>query len=593
MAPRRRRFFRLLASERSPWIAFALGLLLALPSLGVGLLNDDLLHRVMLENSDHELARSRFDLYDFTGRHAEWVRPGMDEGHLPWWTTDELSLIFFRPLSSLSLAADHALFGRAALPAHVHSLLWFALLAGFAVALLRRLVRPTAATLAALVYSLAGAHAMATSWLAARHTLIGAAFGMIALWAHVSWRQEGDGRRAWLAPSALVLGVLSSETALGAVVFIALYELIARVDRGSTRALATLPSLTIASAHLVFYVLSGYGAHASGVYIAPFADPLAFAMAAVERVPVLLGDLYGAAPSLLWASAEPSRPFLIGYGLIVTILVVALLLRARERLRRREQRRMLWLGVSSVVCLIPMIGGVLGGRLLPLALLGSSALLGTAMVRTWVDPRATGRARLATRGLVVVLALLHFGFSPLLRVSLAVELGRISGEHERLAAGARLEECPEEGHAYIVTGADPHLGYYAADALALYRPSERARFEHIRVLSMAPHDQSVRVLDDRSFELRTHVDERRANLFERVFREPPLEPGHVARAGELRAEVLEISPDGLWTRVRFTVDDSLGDVCFVRWDGERLVSARPPAPGEERAIPYHRGPMGL
>lgn len=576
---------RLLASERGPWIGYGLGLLLALPALGVGLVNDDFVHRVGLEGAFEFYRPSPLRLYEFAGGTME-VEALKDQGSLAWWSSPELVLRFFRPLSGALLWVDHAAFGRAALPAHVHSLMWFALLGVFSTALLRRLVRPTAASVAALLYGFAGAHAMTISWLAARHALVGAAFGVMFLWAHVSFRQGARRWRAWMAPAALVVGLLSSETALGAIVFVLLYELVAEAGPKRARLLAALPALSIGVAYLGFYVSQGYGVHHSGAYISPLTDPTRFGLAAMTRMPILLGDLYGAAPSILWGLGDVFETPLLVYGLVATAAVVALLVRARSHFRVPERRRLVWLFLSSVLSLVPVVGGMIGGRLLPIALIGSSAVLSATLVQTWLSGK--GWLRVA----VVLLCVLHIGWAALLRIGFPAALDQNGIGQREMALNADLAACPDGARLLVVNASDPSISLYLGSTLGLYRPDEARRLSRITVLSVAPHGHVVSTIDDHTIEVSMTTDARIATRFELVYSDETLAPGDVVAIEGMRVDILE-AHDGLWTRARFTFDEPLAQSCVARWDGERLIAEAAPPPSEPRVVPFAAGPMGM
>lgn len=590
------RLARWLASPHGPRVAVAIGVLATLPALGVGFVHDDLLHRLVLEDRVAEYERGPHELYDFTGADPAATAEMIEAGYFPWFTDPALRIRFFRPLSSLLLALDAALFGRASLPAHLHSLLWFVLIALVAAAIFRRTLSPRGATLATLVYALAGAHADTTAWLAARHTLVGAALGAVAVWAHIARRGEGSERieaGAIIAPLALLAGMLASETALGAVVFIALFELI--VSRGALRArsLATLPTFTLGLAHLVFYVLAGYGTKNSAAYISPFDDPLAFVGAVFARGALLVAELYGALPSLISSIAEPLGLPGAVYGALAAAGCALLVYRGRDRLAEGEDRRLLWLGASSVVCLAPMVGGVLGGRLLPLALVGSSAVVGTAIALAFELASKTSLARrLAFAASGLALVLLHFVLAPLVRVGVPPFMASIGEAERELAARADASDCAAGSIGYVLTGADPAVTLYAAPALLFYQPEKAAHLRRLRVLSMAPHEQELSVTGPERFELRVLDGPREANLFETIFRATPMSPGHRVEAGELTATVLEVDR-GFPTRVAFEVEGALGSVCFLSWRDGRLASLPTPEPGRPRTLPHELGPLGM
>ncbi len=586
----RRGRFRWLASRWGPRVALVLGMLVSLPALGVGLVHDDLLHRAALEGHVPGFILPAAGLYDFTRPDPRAVRRMTAYGYLPWFTDPRLVVRFFRPLSSLLLAADVALFGDAALPAHVHSLLWLVMLSVTAAALFRRTLRPTSATFATLVFALAGAHAMTTSWLAARHTLVGATFGAIAVWAHYRFRTEGPLLAAIVAPIALVLGLCASETALGAVVFVALYELIVPRERVARRVLSAAPAFVLGLAYLAFYVLAGYGAHHSGSYVSPLADPLAFARVAVLRGPLLLADLYGAVPSNVAGLVPMLHVPVAVYGLLATGVCAWLLVRAD--LRPGARRRLLWLGSASIVCLAPALGGVPGPRMLPLAMIGSAAVVGSIIVETW--RRAKARSGAARRGLLACvgfLVLVHLGVAPLVRVGIPHVLAQESDAERRLAVEADASACPEGDDAYLLNASDPVLALYAGAAVLFYTPGKAARIHRFRILSMAPEAQVLRVTGEDRFELRA-IGPRTATLIERMYRDAPLRVGQVVHVGELTTTVLAIE-HGLPTRLAFRDARGLDRACFMVWRGGRLRSFAPPPPGDDRPILHEPGPMGL
>ena len=212
------------------WAAL-LAVLASLPSLFVGFVNDDLNHRLVLEGRVPGRSGTWFGLYDFTSPSLP-ASALTRQGIFPWFTDPALALRFLRPLSSATLALDHALFGRNALIAHVHSLLWMAVLAGIVGRLFQRWFSAPAALVSAVVFALSGVHAIPLSWLASRHTLVAASFGALSpeakpgtcsapersiplsLWGWVRLREDGYKPGLALSAVALVASLLSSESGL-------------------------------------------------------------------------------------------------------------------------------------------------------------------------------------------------------------------------------------------------------------------------------------------------------------------------------------------------------------------------------------------
>ncbi len=582
--PHPRLVARFLASDRAPRVAWLLGMLLVLPTFAVGFLHDDTVHRVILEGSSPELVEPPWALYDFTPTHSV-VSRFLHMGAFPWWTDPDLELRFFRPLSSLSLWLDYALAGRSTFVPHLQTLLWFALLSGAAIAIFRRLLPPKPASVASFLFCLAGAHAIPLSWIAARHAVIGAAFAVSALALHLGYRETGDLRRAVAAPFVLVLGLLSSEIAVCGILFIVLYEAFAKEGALRARALSALPTILVGAAYTIFYVASGYGVSHSGLYLSPFDDAGAFVSKGFVRLLDLLTELYGGLPSVLSQITTATSIAFAAAGVVIMATVATLLYRVRAELDHSARKKLGWLALSTLACVIPVIGGSIGGRMLLVSLVGSSAVLAVAFVRTW-DSGGRG-----ARAIVVLLAVLHLGLGSLLRVGIAAGNALLSDAQADIAKNVDIARCGDR-QLLVATGADPTLSMFLIDAILFYRPPPPGA-PPPRTLSMAAHDQILEVMDDRTFELAIDDDAPRyPNPFERIYRAAPMEVGERFDAGDMHVEILAVE-DGLWTRIRARYAPGLAHACLGRWDGETLVVSEVPPPGSHTPIPHHLGPMGL
>jgi hypothetical protein len=581
-----------MSMDRGTRAAIGVGLAATVPALFVGFVHDDLTQRLGLEGGLPGYAPGPFRLYKFTWGGAPQVEQLIREGRLPWFSDPGLSINFFRPFASLTLAFDSWAFGRSPIVAHLHSFAWFALLLVTVAALYRRWLPRREATWALLVYGLAGGHAMTTGWLSARHGLVGATFGALALLAHAKFRDGGFRAGAFLAPLALAAGLASSEVALGAVAFVACDEAIARRGPARERALGALPSLAVVAAYLVFYAAGGYGTKNSSAYISPFDDPAAFAVAIVERVPLLFAEIYAALPSALAAAAEPLVPTLNVLGALAT-LGVGLALRARRgAFDEAARRRLLALGLAAALALLPTAGAISGGRVLPLASIGGAALVGALIVAASGRARETrGARRLGWGAVATLLAVLHLGLSPLVRVGTPLAFRKNSEDERVYADRAEVDGCPSDGVAYVLNGSDPVNSLYAAPSLIFYRPERAARLREVRVLSMAPTGLRMRGLGEGAFELET-LGARRATFFERVYRDSPMREGDAVRAGGLSARVLAVD-GGMPTRVAFRVEGGLGGTCFLAWHDGKLGRVATPEVGVTVEVPYEQGPMGM
>lgn len=563
-------------------IAWLLGVLLSLPALGVGALNDDFFQHLALEGAIPFGHFGPTTLYDFTG--GQQVLPWIERGFLPWQTHTELSLRFFRPLASLSITFDHELFGRAQLPGHVQNLAWFVALLAVGVAWFKELLPTRQAGLASVLFAVAGGHTMNIAWTSARHLPISAVFGGLAVWLHVRQRSlDQPGAGAWVAWAPLVLALGASEAALASVALIVSYEILGRTDSLGSRLKALAGPVSLGIGYLGYYVLAGYGVKHSGLYLSPFSQPFEFAQAAASRVPILVGELTGAVPAFLWGAAGASWPVLVGLGCLFTALVVVLLVSAP--LDASERRRVLWLGAGALAGVLPAVGGVLNGRMLILPCLAAAPIVATAIDATL---QQSARHRLAKAGACVLLVM-HLGIGPLVRVGLASMLAGVSQQQRALAQEADMSACPIDATGLIVTGADPSLSLSGATSLAYYRPELIDRFRNIHVLSMAPQRQTLERSVDGSLVLTVEDGPRQTTLFEQLFRDEPLTPGYALDLQKLGATVVE-TERGLPTRVNFRVPEKS---CLLLLRDRRLVSAALPSLGRPLVVPHEPGPYGL
>src|SRR5690606_17427661 len=79
----------------------SLGLLLVLPSLWAGLLADDYAQLLRLHYPDIAPSSGKpglFHLFFFANDDAQWRQQQYAWNLLPWWTSEQLHIEFFRPL---------------------------------------------------------------------------------------------------------------------------------------------------------------------------------------------------------------------------------------------------------------------------------------------------------------------------------------------------------------------------------------------------------------------------------------------------------------------------------------------------------------
>jgi hypothetical protein len=466
------------------WIA--LGVALALPSLGAPFAMDDIYHLAHLEGR-LSFQNAWWELFSFVPDSAR-REILLHTGILPWWSSSQLEIALFRPLASALVVLDHAAFGRSPLGWHVHSLLWWlALLAG--VSLLFRATLPTGtAALALALFAIDDAHWMPITWSAARNGLVAAVPAVLGLGAHLRWRRQNWRAGAILGPLGLAVGLLGGEAALGGFAYVATYELMdGRRARLAVRAKALVPYLAV----IVIYGLARQalvaGVTGSGIYFDPTREPAGFATAAAGRVPALLTDLVLGLPAELWGLGAGWPVVLAAAGLVVLVFVLFWLRAALATLEEDEARAVRWLGAGALLALLPGAGAMVGSRLLLLSSVGAAAVFAVLLrdgVRRWRETGRRGRRALAAVGIVVVAMPNLVLAAPLLLTKQAVWW--TLGERARAIVCKAPLDGPRPNHAVVVWADEPALAQYGGGTRWFYCPGTTATWT---VLSLSPAAQ--------------------------------------------------------------------------------------------------------
>jgi hypothetical protein len=584
-----------------PWAALAAALI-SIPALFAGFSGDDLVQRLVLEGRVAGYALSPFALYDFTPPSFP-AQALIDGGMFPWFASPELSLRFLRPVSSASLALDHVLFGRNELLSHLQSWLYVVLLAATGASLYQRWFTRGAALASALVFALSTVHGTPTAWVASRHTLIAATLALLALWAWVRFREDERTSFAGLATSCLIAGLLSSESGLVGVLLLVCYEL---GTRGLRRGLpGTAGFALLGLGYLAVYVVLGYGPKGSSFYVSPFSAPFDYLAIALWSVPALCAELLLGVPSALASFVPPARaPYALA-AVATAAGLAAILSVFRARLTPVARRSLGWLAIWTFLGLFALIGAPVTGRVLPLPAFGAAAIVGNAiwLVGSALRRRAPSAAS-APAGAppsrwwwaaLVPLVLVHFGLSPLLRISWAFQFRKMADDQKQFAEQADVGSCASGGSAYLLTAADPTLALYTAAALSYHTPI-KAGAERVRVLAMVPQRLELGRPEPGVLTLQVLDLPRRDNLFERLYRpaDDPLLSGARVELADVTARV-EQAEAGVFQRARFEFRRDLDapGSCLWVWSGGRIETLPPPRVGETVTLAHEPGLMGL
>lgn len=579
------RLRRLLCAPRLPlWLA-ALAALLTLPALAIGWNLDDWVHQALIQRKLPELMGSQplMDMFRFMDGDAAHNATLRDLGVLSWWAPDTLRASFWRPLTVLTHLLDDAIMPGAAWLAHATSIAWGAALVAVAALLYRRLHGLTVvAGLAALLYAVDDARSFPVAWVANRSALLATLFGLLAIMAHHSWRRDGWRPGAWLAPLLLATGLLAAEAALAATAYLFAYALF--LDKGSLRdrLLCLTPHAATVIGWRLLYDALGYGAAGSGLYLDPGREPLRYAAAAIERLPVLLASQWSNVPSFLFTFA--SRPVALAWLLAAVVGLAALVWLLRDLLRHSPTARFYALGM--LLAALPACATFPDNRLLLFVGFGGAGLLAEWLQRLGTlsaGPTPRSGRRLLGRSLIA----LHLLISPL---SLVVGIAALPAFSESIFH-ACARALPDDAMLSEETVIFVNSNDICTSEVHFIRALDgQSRPHRVRLLTSALYDIEVTGVDQHAIDVRPEGGWH-SSPADSLLRgaDDPLPVGHHVALAGLDIEILAHNSAGLVSAARFRFELPLRHPS-MRWIATKdfvPVPFLPPAPGETLRLARH------
>lgn len=385
-----------LTSRWFPLQVALLGVLLLLPTAIGGFKTDDLVQRyTMVGNAElsalgFPLTEKAADLPEALSHYFTFFHPEVeghnnaqrDFGTVPWWMDTEMKLSLFRPVTALTHWIDYQLWPDQPQNMHLHSLVWLGgwlLLAGL---LFRRFIGVRAAAgLATLMFMLDYSYRLPATWIANRNALICGFLGLLTIYLHDRWRArgkhdaQGDPRRwhwAVLAQVALLLTLLSAEAGLGITAYLFAYALCIESGPIGSRIRSLVPATGVVIVWRAVYVMLGFGAARTDMYIDPGVNPLRFLSALVTRGPVLLFSQLAAWDEFT-TSMAPDLRFKVWLGILVALLLLGWAF--YPLLKTNKTARFFMVG--SLISLVPLPAyAAMQGRLLIFVSFGMMGFLG-------------------------------------------------------------------------------------------------------------------------------------------------------------------------------------------------------------------------
>jgi len=394
------------------------------------------------------------------------IRRAIEEGRIPWWTHPKLKLAFLRPVTSITHWIDFRIWPNQPWLMHVQSLLWFAGAIIAAALLYRRLLVPAwVAGLASLLFAVDDAHGMPAVWLANRNASIGVLFGVVALTAHDRWRRDGWRPGAFVAPLALLLGLLAGEIALAAGGYLLAYALFLDTDSWRGRIASLVPGGLVGVTWWITYRVMGFGAAGSGVYIDPGASPAEFAHAVVERGPMLFSGLWGIPSGLgLFLSRSATHIlWMVAIGLMAAVTILLLPILRRDRVAR-------FFALGMLLSLLPACATFPDDRLLFFAGFGGMGLLAQLLAAVgqradWVPSSRIRRLPLTAAFWAFVV--IHLVFAPLGLATTTAKVRTFGEFIDRAASSLPSDPAVKDQRVLIVNTPTTFISFYGPLVQAL------------------------------------------------------------------------------------------------------------------------------
>jgi hypothetical protein len=552
------RIRRALEHRAMLWVCVLLGLLIASPSLGSGLLADDVGQRAfILAKLGGQTEQPWWDMFVLVGATPEQLERMRFLGQVPWWSSSHVHIAFWRPLTAATHYVDYLLWPETPWLMHLHQLLWHGLACGLAWALYRRLASSTsAAGAAALGFTLTHLHLSAAAWLAHRNAVLVLVFALLSLLAHDRWRRDQWRLGAVLGPLALLAALLAGEMGVAVLGLLLAYALtIERVGMG--RGLGTLvPYVLVLVVWRVVYDALGYGVVGSGVYVDPIAEPVRWVSGMPGRALELLVYLFG--PLGRIDAAAPGRII----GAVLVMLVVAMV---AARSETNVRRSLAFVASAVLLSLVPLTTSMPHDRLLVLATIGSCLAFGEVIAAALEHERKSVIVQVGALALVAI----HYLLSPGASLLAASYMDRLRVSNAGYPIAESLDDTQLRRQSLVILHTPNLLLASLLSASREARGLNRPNFSW--VLHAEPTaDVEIRRVDARTLELHDSRGWLRGpdSSLMRSSAEP-FEVGDEVDTLDFRLLVLEVS-DGRPTRisVRFRASLDAPTMVVVTWTGE-------------------------
>lgn len=560
---------------------FLLAFVLGLTSLNRGLQSDDYLHRQMLLNESTSFQEKISHFYQFLG----------PTDNIPWWTEEGLKISFWRPLSAASHWLDYQLWPNSSALMHMHSTLWYGLLAILVLAFFRRLLEAKLAFIATLLFCIDFSHFANISWIANRNSLIAACFILISFNNYHDWKHNKKPFNYLFALTAFALSLLSAEAGIILLALLFLGELFIfnkNKKFSLTLFLPLAPFMLAAGLWLIFYRLQETGTANNSMYFSPTENISQSILLILTKIPVFIFGNITTVEGFLNVFPQEIQ---LALSLFCALILLVIFYLAKDLFRNSSTQFFI---SSAIIALIPVsFVAVSDMRLVLFSSIFTAGLL------AHIFYEFSSKQEIFYRFSFIALVFLHIVMSPL--QWLHVGIRDFHNPPESFSHLRSLENSSTAQHIFVLNYPSPIDAYYYPFA------KDEKNASRIFMLNNNFSNYSLSAKNDKELLLTAEqgfIFKNSDFLFLNL-REKPLKDGVYARSSfngmlssdfrfyegdvfnevNFKVEILSTNSHGQITKMRFTFNEALENLQWVLWDSkEKNFSELSPNQLKEKSL---------
>lgn len=332
----------------------------------------------------------------------------IDKGILPWWTSLNIKNSFWRPVSAVFISLDYTFWPSSSQMMHLHTLIWFVLLAIVITMFFRIIIGNNwASGLASLIFIVGGVHPMLVIWLANRYTLITLIFSLLTMIFFIQFLKEKSNYFYIAALCSFLISLLSGESGICVIAYVFSYLLLVDKQQIKQKIKVFIPFIAIIFGWRLIYVLLGYGVKGSSLYHDPLVEPVLFIGQVILRLPEMIGEFLLLPPFDVSLTFSPQS--VVTLSVILFIIVSVFLITCFPVYRRNSLAQFFLL--SMVLAFIPLCAGHPESRRNSIAIVGGIGFLAMLLYQLKSsDILKQGKKNKACYYFIIVIFIFMHGF---------------------------------------------------------------------------------------------------------------------------------------------------------------------------------------